>query len=210
VSDSKLKATVRSEFGKGAARRLRRADLIPAVLYGHGAAPQHIALPGHETMLALKHANALFTLDIEGTEQLAIAKDVQRDPVRQVIEHVDLLLVRKGEKVTVEVQVHVVGESEPGTIHMVDAQTVTLQAEATNLPESVEVSIEGMAAGAQVRGADLVMPEGAVFAGDPDAIILTVAVPRAEVEETAEAEEGIELPVGESEAAAEAETTDEA
>lgn len=206
MSDTKLKATVRTEFGKGAARRLRRADQIPAVLYGHGVAPQHIALPGHETMLALKHSNALFTLDIEGTEALAIAKDVQRDPVRQVIEHVDLLAVRKGEKVTVEVGVHIVGESEPGTIHMVDAQTVTLEAEATHLPESVVVSIEGMAAGTQVRGADLVMPVGSVYLGDPEASIVTIAVPRAEAEESAEAAEGVELPAG---AAAE-ETTDEA
>lgn len=208
MSDSKLKATVRTEFGKGAARRLRRADQIPAVLYGHGVAPQHIALPGHETMLALKHSNALFTLDIEGTEALAIAKDVQRDPVRQVIEHVDLLAVRKGEKVTVEVSVHVVGESEPGTIHMVDAQTVTLEAEATHLPEVIEVSVEGLAAGTQVRGADLVMPAGAVYAGDPEATIVTIAVPRAEAE-TSEGEEGIELPAGESAQATE-ETTDEA
>lgn len=210
MSDTKLKATVRTEFGKGAARRLRRADQIPAVLYGHGVAPQHIALPGHETMLALKHSNALFTLDIEGTEALAIAKDVQRDPVRQIIEHVDLLAVRKGEKVTVEVAVHVVGESEPGTIHMVDAQTVTLEAEATHLPESVVVSVDGLAAGTQVRGADLTMPTGSVYLGDPEAIIVTIAVPRAEVEETTEAAEGVELPAGEAAAEAQAETTDEA
>ncbi len=126
MSDTTFTATVRTEFGKGAARRLRRAQLVPAVLYGHGAEPQHIALPAHQTMLALKNSNALFTLDIEGTEQLAIAKDVQRDPVRQTIEHIDLLVVLRGEKVNVEVSVHVVGESAPGTIHMVEAQTVTL------------------------------------------------------------------------------------
>ncbi len=192
MSDTTFTATVRTEFGKGAARRLRRAQLVPAVLYGHGAEPQHIALPAHQTMLALKNSNALFTLDIEGTEQLAIAKDVQRDPVRQTIEHIDLLVVLRGEKVNVEVSVHVVGESAPGTIHMVEAQTVTLQAEATHLPESIEVSVEGLEAGAQVRGADLVMPAGAVFAGDPEMTVVAVVLPRAEVEETA-SEEPIEV-----------------
>jgi large subunit ribosomal protein L25 len=148
-------------------------------------------------MLALKNSNALFTLDIEGTEQLAIAKDVQRDPVRQTIEHIDLLVVLKGEKVNVEVSVHVVGESAPGTIHMVEAQTVTLQAEATHLPESIEVSVDGLEAGAQVRGADLVMPTGAVFAGDPEMIVVAVVLPRAEVEEVATEEPIVVGQVGE-------------
>ena len=192
TSDNKLAATVRTEFGKGAARRLRRADQVPAVLYGHGTDPQHIALPGHQTMLALKHANALFTLDIEGTEQLAIAKDVQRDPVRQVIEHVDLILVRKGEKVTVEIPVHVVAEAAPGAIHMVEQQTVTVLAEATNLPERIEVSIDGLEAGTHVSGADLVMPTGAEFTGDPEAIVVAVAAPAAEepAEAAADADSG--------------------
>lgn len=184
-----LVATIRTEFGKGAARRLRRADLIPAVLYGHGTAPRHVSLPGHATMMALKHANALFTLDIEGTVELAIAKDVQRDPVRQVIEHVDLLLVRKGEKVIVEIGVHVVGESAPGTIHMVESQTVTIEAEATHLPEAIEVSVDGLQAGAQVKGSDLVLPSGASFVGDPDSVVVTVAQPQgAESEGETEAE----------------------
>ena len=157
------------------------------MLYGHGADPQHIALPAHQTMLALKNSNALFTLDIEGTEHLAIPKDVQRDPVRHAIEHIDLLVVRKGEKVTVEIGVHVVGEAAAGTITMVEAQTVSVLAEATHLPEGIEVSVEGLEAGTQVRGADLVMPKGAEFAGDPDSIIVSVTVPRAEVEETEDA-----------------------
>ncbi|MCV2395805.1 50S ribosomal protein L25/general stress protein Ctc [Actinotalea sp. M2MS4P-6] len=206
TSENKLAATIRTEFGKGAARRLRRAHQIPAVLYGHGTDPQHIALPGHETMLALKHANALFTLDIEGTEQLAIAKDVQRDPVRYDIEHVDLLVVRKGEKVTVEVAVHVTGESAPGTIHMVEAQTVTVEAEATNLPEAIEVSVEGLEAGAQVHGSALVLPEGATYLGDPEAVIVTVTIPKA-TEAEGEAE-GAELEVEAAEESAE--TADEA
>src|SRR5690606_20170212 len=115
VSEIKLVAEARTEFGKGAARRIRRADKIPAVLYGHGSDPLHVTLPGHDTMMALKHSNALFSIELEGKAQLAITKDVQRDPVRNVIEHVDLLIVKKGEKVAVDVPVVVTGESAPGT-----------------------------------------------------------------------------------------------
>ncbi|KGM13952.1 50S ribosomal protein L25/general stress protein Ctc [Cellulomonas bogoriensis] len=178
MSEITLPATARTEFGKGAARRIRRAHQIPAVLYGHGEDPVHITLPGHQTMLALKHANALFALELDGERYLAIAKDVQRDPVKNVIEHVDMLAVRKGEKVTVEVPVHVVGESFPGTIHMVESQTVQLEAEATHLPESIDVSIEGLQE-TQVRGSDLVLPEGSAYLGDPKDIIVTVTAPRA-------------------------------
>lgn len=201
MSEVKLAATVRTEFGKGAARRIRRAAQIPAVLYGHGAAPTHIALPGHDTMLALKHSNALFAIDIEGKVQLAIAKDVQRDPVKNVIEHLDLLVVREGEKVTVEVPVHVVGESAPGTIHMVEAQTVTVEAEATHLPELIEVSVEGLEAGSLVHGADLVLPKGATLAGDPEAIVVTVTTPQVDEElEAATEAEGAGAPVAAEEA----------
>jgi len=114
VTEVKLAAVARTEFGKGAARRIRRAHQVPAVLYGHGAAPLHITLPGHETMMALKHANALLTIQMDGTDHLAIVKDIQRDAVRSVIEHVDLLTVVKGEKVTVVVPIRVIGESAPG------------------------------------------------------------------------------------------------
>ena len=205
MSEVKLPAVARTEFGKGAARRIRRAHQIPAVLYGHGADPVHIALPGHETMLALKHANALFSIELDGTTRLAITKDVQRDPVRNVIEHVDLLVVVSGEKVTVDVAVHVVGESAEGTIHVVETQTVTLEAEATHLPESVEVSIEGLEAGTQVRGSDLRLPEGATFTGDPDLVLVTVSLPRAEVEEEDTLTEG----GTDTEASAEAAASDE-
>lgn len=193
MTELKLAATSRTEFGKGAARRIRRAHQVPAVLYGHGAAPVHITLPGHETMLALKHANALLTIELEGADHLAIAKDVQRDPVRNVIEHVDLLAVREGEKISVVVPVRVVGESAPGTIHFVEsAQGVHIEAEATHLPEAIEVSIEGLEAGTTVRGADLVLAEGVTFLGDPDEAIVAISVPQAEAEpaagEAAEAE----------------------
>ncbi|MCU1432646.1 MAG: ribosomal protein L25/ral stress protein Ctc [Actinotalea sp.] len=185
MSEVKLAAVSRTEFGKGAARRIRRAEQIPAVLYGHGSAPVHIALPGRETTRALRHANALFSIDLDGTSQLAIAKDVQRDPVKNVIEHVDLLVVRKGEKVTVDVAVVVTGESAPGTIHVVETQSLSLEADATALPESVEVSVEGLADGTQVRASDVVLPEGALLIGDPDQLIVTISTPRASADDEA-------------------------
>jgi large subunit ribosomal protein L25 len=205
VSEVKLAAVTRNEFGKGAARRIRRANQIPAVLYGHGAAPVHIALPGHETMLALKHANALFSIELDGGSQLAIAKDVQRDPVKNVIEHVDLLVVKKGEKVTVDVNVHVVGESAPGTIHVVEAQSVTLEAEATHLPEAIEVSVEGLEAGTQLRASDLVLPAGSSFVGDADAVILVISTPQSSAEDDAAVAEQAAEQSAASAAAAEAE-----
>lgn len=193
MSEVKLVATARTEFGKGAARRIRRAHQIPAVLYGHGADPVHVALPGHDTMLALKHANALFSIELAGKAQLAIAKDVQRDPVKNVIEHVDLLIVRKGEKVAVDVPVHVVGESAPGTIHVVDQQTLSLEAEATSLPEAVEVSVEGLEAGSIIHAGDVTLPGTATLLGDPEAIVLTVSLPQVSAEDQAAEEAASEL-----------------
>jgi len=186
VSEVKLVATARTEFGKGAARRLRRAGQIPAVLYGHGAEPVHVALPGHETFLAVKHANALFEIELDGKATLAIAKDVQREPVKNVIEHVDLLIVKKGEKVAVEVPVTVVGESFSGTIHVVETQSLALEAEATHLPEAVEVDIEGLQDGAIVKAGDITLPKGATLVTEADTIVLTISVPRASAEELAE------------------------
>lgn len=185
MSEVKLAATARTEFGKGAARRLRRADQIPAVLYGHGTEPVHVALPGHQTMLALKQANALFEIELDGTATLAIAKDVQRDPVKLVIEHVDLLIVRKGEKVSVEVPVTVVGESAPGTIHIVETQALALEAEATHLPEHVEVSIEGLEAGTVLTAGELTLPKGATLETDAEIIVVTVTVPTVSAEDRA-------------------------
>lgn len=187
----KLSATIRSEFGKGAARRARRSGLIPAVLYGHGTDPQHLALPSHETFLAVKgHANALINLDIEGAEQLALAKDIQRDPVRRTIEHIDFVVVRKGERVTVDIPVHVDGESAPGTIHQVEQQTLTITVPATSIPEQIVISVEGLEDGAQVRVADIPRPEGATIDADPEMIVVLISTPRAEEEEETEAAEG--------------------
>ncbi len=191
MSESKLVATARTDFGKGAARRTRRAGLIPAVLYGHGTAPVHVSLPGHQTFLALKHSsNPLFEIEIDGTTQLALAKDVQRDPMRaEAIEHLDLLIVNRGEKVTVEVPVHVTGESAPGTIHVVELQTITLEADATNLPETVEVDVEGLVDGTQVTAGELVLPSGSTLVVGADHVVVSISEPRGSAaDEAADAE----------------------
>jgi large subunit ribosomal protein L25 len=196
VSEVKISAELRNEFGKGAARRIRRADKVPAVLYGHGDAPIHITLPGHETMLALKTANALLALDIEGRTQLALPKHVQRDPLKGFIEHVDLLMVRRGEKVVVDIPVVVIGDPAPGTIVTLENTSVSLEAEATHLPQSVEVSVEGLPGGSQIHAKDLVLPDGAVLNSDPELLVVHVTEPQsaetldAELE-PAEAEAGI-------------------
>jgi large subunit ribosomal protein L25 len=221
MSETKLVAQTRTEFGKGAARRIRRAHQIPAVMYGHGIKPVHITLPGHETMLALKSANALLSIEIDGTTQLALAKDVQRDAIKPVIEHVDLVVVRRGEKVTVDVQVHTVGEAAVETVVTVENQTVELEVEATHIPENLEVSVEGLEAGTQIHASDLKLPEGAALVTDPEVLVVNVtAAVTAEALEAelaeAEAEAGIEheAPQAETEAAeapaAAAEGTEEA
>ncbi len=167
MSETKLVAQIRTQFGKGAARKIRRDNKIPAVMYGHGAEPVHITLPGHDTMMALKHVNALLTIEVDGKEELALAKDVQRDPIKPVIEHVDLVIVRRGEKVSVDVPVHVEGEAAPETVVTVDSQTLLLAVEATHIPENVVVSVEGLEAGTQIKAADVELPKGAELLTDP-------------------------------------------
>ena len=206
MSEQKLAAEVRTEFGKGYARRARMANLIPAVIYGHGAEPIHITLPAKATTLAVRTANALLSLDINGEGHLALVKDVQRDPIKQIIEHIDLLTVRQGEKVTVDVPVHVSGETAPGTVHNLELTVVSLEAEATHLPESVEVSIEGRAAGEHIHASDLVLPKGSVLLTDAEALVVNIseAVEIAE-EEAGESTEAAaeEAPAASEEAAAE-------
>lgn len=189
---SKLVASRRTEFGKGAARRTRRAGLVPAVLYGHGTDPVHVSLPGHETFMALKITNALLEIDIDGDVQLALAKDVQRNPIRDSVEHVDLLIVRKGEKVTVEIPVSVVGESAPNTIHIIDLQQLLVEAEATNIPDFIEVSVEGLEAGTNIFAADVPLPEGSTLAGDPEQLVVSITVPQTEPEPSEDDEESAE------------------
>jgi large subunit ribosomal protein L25 len=202
VPEVKLTAEMRTEFGKGAARRIRRAHKVPAVLYGHGTDPIHITLPGHETLLALRQANALLSIDVNGTSQLALPKQVQRDPLKHTIEHVDLVLVRRGEKVTVEIPVVVEGEAAADTMIDVVANTVSVEAEATHIPQQITVSVEGVEAGTQITAGDLQLPEGSTVQLDPEALVvnITAAPSAAEVEAEladAEAEAGIEPTVTE-------------
>ncbi len=190
--DPKVHAELRTNFGKGFARRLRAAGKIPAVIYGHGTEPVHVALPGHQVSLIIRRANALLELDIEGKGQLALVKDVQKDPVHQVIEHIDLLVVKKGEKVAIDLPVVVTGEPAPGTIANLDATTLSVEAEATHLPENVEVSVEGLEDGAHVTAADVKLPKGVTLLADPEVLVVAVSIPAVEVEETEEAAEAAE------------------
>ena len=175
--DTKVQAEFRESFGKGFARRLRAAGKIPAVIYGHGTDPVHVALPGHQVSLLIRRANAVLELDLDGKSQLTLVKDVQKDPVHQVIEHIDLLVVKKGEKVEIEVPIVVVGESAPGTIANLDNTTVTLQAEATHIPEHIEVDVEGLEDGTHITAADLKLPAGATLAAEGDLLIVAISVP---------------------------------
>jgi large subunit ribosomal protein L25 len=196
VSDVKITAELRTEFGKGAARRLRRAGKVPAVLYGHGTDPLHVSLPGHDTMLALKTRNVLITLDIDGRDnELALPRHVQRDPLKGNIEHVDLLLVRRGEKVVVEVRIVLVGEPAPETLVNLDNPTVAVEAEATHIPERIEVSIEGATAGTQIHARDLTLPPGSTLDADEDLLVVNVSMaPTAEELEAEGAGEVEEVP----------------
>jgi large subunit ribosomal protein L25 len=175
VSEVRLSAESRTEFGKGAARRIRRENKVPAVLYGHGADPRHISLPGHELMLALKTPNVLLTLDLDGgAGELALPKDVQRDPLKGFIEHVDLIVVRRGEKVTIEISVHLVGDAVPDTFVTTEQQSLTVEAEATNIPTGVDVSIAGLRIGSQIHAKDVILPPGVTLITDEDALVVNV------------------------------------
>ena len=175
MSEQKLAAELRTEFGKGYARRARMNNQIPAVIYGHGAEPIHITLPAKATTLAVRTANALLALDINGEGHLALVKDVQRDPIKQIIEHIDLLTVRQGEKVTVDVAVHLEGETAPGTVHNLELTVVSLEAEATHLPTSVVVNIEGREAGQHIHASDLDLPKGSVLLTDAEALVVNIS-----------------------------------
>jgi large subunit ribosomal protein L25 len=204
----KITAETRTEFGKGAARRIRRADKVPAVIYGHGNEPIHIALPGHDTMMALKHggANALLEIEIDGKTQLGLTKQIQVDPITRFLEHVDFVAVRKGEKVTVDVPVHLVGEAGPDTLVVTENSVVSLEAEATHIPEYIEVSIEGAEVGTQILASQLDLPSGSTLLTDDETLIVNVTQQMSEEEleaelEEAEAEAGIEREESEAETA---------
>jgi len=175
VPEVHMSAGTRTEFGKGAARRERRAGLVPAVLYGHGTEPRHLTLPGHEVLLALRTANVLIRLDgLPGGSQMALPKAVQRDPIKGTVEHVDLLLVRRGEKVTVEVPVTVTGEVAPDGLLDQQLVQVTVEAEATQIPPGIEVDVTGMVVGTAVNAGDLKLPRGVSLAVEPDVLVLHV------------------------------------
>lgn len=192
MAEIKMSAQIRTEFGKGAARRARRAHQVPAVVYGHGAEPVHITLPGHEMLLALRTANVLIGLELDGKDTLVIPKAVQRNPLKGDIEHVDLLTVKRGEKVNVEVAVHVEGDLAPGgNLLEYVMNTLLVEAEATNIPESVTVSVKGLDAGASILAKDIPLPAGSVLAeADPEAIVLQVVA--SQVEEAPAEEAGEE------------------
>lgn len=192
-SEVKIQAESRSEFGKGAARRIRRASKVPAVLYGHGTDPLHITLPGHELMLALKTgANALLSIEFDGKSQLALPKQVQRDPIKGFIEHADLIIVSRGEKVTVDVPIVIVGESVPDALATSEHTSVSLEAEATHIPESIEVNIEGLEIGTQVLARDLQLPSGSSLSLDPEALIINITA--------VQSQEALEAELAEAEA----------
>ena len=211
MPEVEIHAELRTEFGKGPARRTRAAGRVPGIVYGHGAETKHITLPGHDLMLALKTQNALLRLEgLPGRATLALPKAIQRDPIKGFIEHVDLIAVRRGEKVTVEIPVRVTGEVFSGGL--LDQQLVQLsvEAEATHLPDGVDLDVEGMEIGTVVHAKDIVLPEGTTLATEPEALILhVIAAPTAEqmaegIGEAAEAEEGAvpaPVPSAEGEAA---------
>ena len=202
-TDTKVIAEVRENFGKGYARRLRAAGQIPAVIYGHGTEPVHVSLPGHQVSLLIRRANAVLELEVAGTQQLTLVKDVQKDPVHQIIEHIDLLVVKKGEKIQVDVPVVVLGEPFAGTIANLDNATVTLEVEATHIPETIEVDVEGLEDGTHITAADLTLPKGAALVTEPETLVVAISVPAATIAESDEIEAADEAAAEEQSEAAE-------
>lgn len=185
MADAQLNATTRTEFGKGASRRLRRDGATPAVLYGHGTDPLHLALPAQETFLALRTVNALLEITVEGEKKpvLALVKQVQRHAIRPVIEHIDLLLIRAGEKVQVDVPLIVVGEAERGSLLNQDLQNLTVMAPAIHIPTEFEVSVEGLEIGSHILVSDITLPDGVESMVDGETLIVSVNAPAVESED---------------------------
>jgi large subunit ribosomal protein L25 len=194
VAEVRLLAEPRTEFGKGGARRTRRAGKVPAVIYGHGADPRHVALPARELANAIRHggSNVLLTLEVDGDDQLAIPKAIQRHPIKGYFEHVDLLAVRRGEKVTIDVPVHVIGDLAPGGLLNQEGQTISVEAEATHLPTGLEIDITGLAIGTQVTAGSVTLPEGSTLIVDPNTILVIIAEAPTEAEIEAEMAEAAE------------------
>ncbi|HEX5496374.1 MAG TPA: 50S ribosomal protein L25/general stress protein Ctc [Mycobacteriales bacterium] len=197
MSEVRIAAEPRSEFGKGGARRTRRAGKVPGVIYGHGRDPVHVALPGHELMLALKAPNVLLSLDYDGGTELVLPKQVQRDPIRGFLQHVDLVIVRRGEQVTVDVPLVFVGDAVPDALVNHELNTLSVRAEATHIPTSVEISIAGLAVGGRVTAGEIALPDGVSLAIEADHVVVSIlAAPSAAQVEAdlagAEADAGIE------------------
>jgi large subunit ribosomal protein L25 len=188
VAEARIDAETRTEFGKGAARRTRRAGKIPAVLYGHGTDPQHLSLPELEFKRVVRDQgrNAVLTLNIGGTPQLALTKTVVQHPIRPYIEHVDLLVIRRGEKVVVEIQVVVTGDAAPGTLVTQELNTLEVEADVSSIPESVEVSVEDLRAGTQIHASDVRLPEGTTLSADPEILVVNVVAAPTEAQMEAE------------------------
>jgi large subunit ribosomal protein L25 len=216
VAEARIDAETRTEFGKGAARRTRRAGRIPAVLYGHGTDPQHVSLPELEFKRIVREQgrNAVLTLNIGGTPQLALTKTVVQHPIRPYIEHVDLLVISRGEKVEVEVQLIVTGDAAPGTLVTQELNTLLVEADVSSIPESIEVSVEGARIGTQIQAADVVLPEGTELKSDAELLVANVVAAPSEADLEAEIDtEGagvVETPSDAEVEAAEAESTDSA
>jgi large subunit ribosomal protein L25 len=193
VPEVHIAAEPRTEFGKGPARRERRAGKVPAVLYGHGSDPRHLSLPGHDVLLALRTANVLIRVDgLPGGSQLALPKAVQRDPIQGTVEHVDLILVRQGEKVTVEIPINVIGEVAPDGLLDQQLVQISLEAEATNIPPGLDVSVEGMRIGDAVHASDLELPAGVSLAVEPEVLVLHVISAPTAAQIEADLGEGVE------------------
>jgi len=207
-----IKAEVRSEFGKGAARRARREFKVPAVLYGHGTDPRHLLLPTLEFAAVLRHhgANSVLTMDIDGEEQLALTKQVDVNPLTRVIEHADLLVVKRGEKVTVEITITVSGEPAPGTLVTQDASVVEVEADALSIPEGFEVSVEGAESGTQITAADITLPSGVTLVSDPETLLVNVMDAPTEDDLAAEEDDEVAASIEESQQEDKAESESEA
>ncbi len=173
-----LVATARETFGKGVARKLRAAGQTPVVVYGHGSDPVHLSVEAHPLSLIVRQANALIELDIDGKKQLVLVKDVQRDPVRQIIEHADLLIVKKGETVEVEVPIVIVGAPFSGTTFLQDLNTLRIKVPATNIPEHVEVNVEGIEAGVHIVAGDIKLANDETLLDEADALVVQIVAPR--------------------------------
>ena len=205
MAEARIDAETRTEFGKGAARRTRRAGKIPAVLYGHGTDPQHLALPELEFKRIVREQgrNAVITIDIAGRPQLALTKTVVAHPIRPYIEHVDLLVIRRGEKVTVDVALVVTGDAAPGSLVTQELNTLEVECDVSSIPEQIEVSVEGVAIGTQIHAGDLTLPANTTLRADAELLVVNVVA-------ATEADAGEEPEAAETDTDAEGETGTEA